>query len=48
MKNPKRDKPPLTRREWETFPVGEGGLTEAEARRLHALAEQAAQRLKLS
>ena len=50
MPKPKRNKSPtgpLTRREWETFPVGEGGLTEAEARRLHALAERAARRLKL-
>ena len=36
-----------TLREWGTLPVGEGGLTEAEARRLHALAERAARRLKL-
>ena len=50
MRKPKRSEPPagpLTCREWETFPVGEGGLTEAEARRLHALAERAARRLKL-
>ena len=50
MQNPKRNKSPtgpLTLREWETLPVGEGGLTEAEARRFHALAERAARRLKL-
>lgn len=50
MPKPKRNKSPtgpLTRREWETLPVGEGGLTEAEARRFHALAERAARRLKL-
>ena len=50
MRKPKRSEPPtgpLTCREWETLPVGEGGLTEAEARRLHALAERAARRLKL-
>ena len=50
MPKPKWNKSPtgpLTRREWETFPVGEGGLTEAEARRFHALAERAARRLKL-
>ena len=37
----------LACREWDTLPVGEGGLTEAEAGRLHALAERAARRLKL-
>lgn len=50
MRDPKRHKPPtepLTLREWETLPVGEGSLTEAEAARLHALAERAARRLKL-
>ena len=50
MRNPKRSEPPtgpLTLREWETLPVGEGSLTEAEAWRLHALAERAARRLKL-
>ena len=50
MRKPKRSEPPtgpLTLREWETLPVGEGGLTETEARRLHALAERAARRLKL-
>ena len=50
MRDPKRHKPPtepLTLREWETLPVGEGSLIEAEAARLHALAERAAQRLKL-
>ena len=50
MRKPKRSEPPtgpLTCREWETLPVGEGGLTDAEARRLHALAERAARRLKL-
>ena len=50
MRDPKRHKPPtepLTLREWETLLVGEGSLTEAEAARLHALAERAARRLKL-
>ena len=50
MRNPKRSElptGPLTLREWETLPVGKNGLTEAEARRLHALAERAARRLKL-
>ena len=50
MPNPERNKPPtepLTLREWETLPVGEGGPSEHEADRLHALAERAARRLKL-
>ncbi len=50
MQSPKGHKSPpepLTRREWETFPVGGDGLTETEAKRLHALAERAARRLKL-
>ena len=50
MPKPKRNRPPsesFTCREWGHLPVGEGGLTEAEAKRLHALAERAARRLKL-
>ena len=34
-------------REWEILPVGEAGLPEREARRLHAAAERAARRLGL-
>ena len=37
----------FTCREWGHLPVGKDGLTEAEAGRLHALAERAARRLKL-
>lgn len=50
MPNPERNKPPtepLTLREWEILPGGEGGPSEHEADRLHALAERAARRLKL-
>jgi len=36
-----------TCREWEYLPIGENGLLEAKAKRLHALAELAARRLKL-
>ena len=48
MRKLKRSEPPTvtpTLREWETLPVGKD-VTEAEARRLHALAERAAQRLR--
>ncbi len=37
----------LTCREWDYLPIGENGLLEAKAERLHALAELAARRLKL-
>ena len=37
----------LTCREWGYLPIGENGLLEAKAKRLHALAELAAHRLKL-
>lgn len=36
-----------TCREWDYLPIGEKGLLEAKAKRLHALAERAAHRLKL-
>ena len=50
MRKPKRSESPTvtpTLREWETLPVGKD-VTEAEAGRLHALAERAARRLNLS
>ena len=37
---------PLVCREWQEIRVGENGLTETEAVRFHALAEQAGRRLK--
>ena len=46
MREPERNGP-LTCREWGCLPVGEDGLTEAEVRRLLALAERAARRLHL-
>ena len=35
-------------REWETLPIGNGGLPERDAQRLHAAAERAARHLRLS
>ncbi len=46
MRKPERNGP-LTCREWDCLPIGEGGLTEAEAKRIHILAERAARQLKL-